>query len=103
MAESKTNNTDFLFICCRLALASRMSFDDRTQDDVIAMFDRITEKTDEIPFRPTSDGTHMCNEFNIRHEEWLVLLHKSDAEVKYCCDSLSHTRWSVTWRSPLCS
>lgn len=44
VAERKSNNTDFLFICCRLALVSRMSFNDHTQDDVIVMFDRITER-----------------------------------------------------------
>lgn len=55
-----------------------MSFDDRTQDDVTVMFDRITEKTDDVLCGPTSDRSHMCNKFNIRHEEWLVLLHKPD-------------------------
>ena len=48
----------------------------RPQDDGVIIFDRISDKIDSILL----DHPHVCGDFNVHHEEWLVHSNKTDME-----------------------
>lgn len=61
----------------RVALVHSMSFvftDCRPRNDVIVVFDKIAEKTDDILSNYPLANFSICTEFNIHHREGLFHL-----------------------------
>ena len=58
----------------------------RSQDDGISMFDKIASQIDKIRVDYPSANIHICGDFNVHHQEWLVHSNKTDTEGRYCHD-----------------
>ena len=50
------------------------------------MFDRICDKIDSILLDNPRANIHVCGDFTVHHEEWLVHSHKTDMEGRHCHD-----------------
>lgn len=73
----------------RVALVHSMSFVFtvcRPRKDVIVVYDKIAEKTDDVLSNYPSANFSICAVFNIHHREGLFHLHITDEEGKYSHD-----------------
>lgn len=60
--------------------------------DGVVMFDKMAEKIDVILSDYLSASIHVCGNFNVYHEEWLVRSNKTDEEGRYWYD------FSITYK-----
>ena len=77
------------FLCFRVALVRSTCFIFclyRPQDDGVIIFDRISDKIDSILLDHPHAEIHVCGDFNVHHEEWLVHSNKTDLEGRHCHD-----------------
>ena len=77
------------FMCFRVALVRSTSFIFtlyRPQNDGVILFDRIADKIDTILSDYPYADIHVCGDFNVHHEEWLVHSNKTDKEGRHCRD-----------------
>ena len=56
----------------------------RPQHDGVVLFDSIAEKIDSIMSVYPSASIHVCGDFNVHHQEWLVHSNKTTAEGRHC-------------------
>ena len=75
------------FMCFRLALLHSTAFIFtlyRPQDDGCDVIDKIASQIDKILVSYPSANIHICGDFNVHHEEWLVHSNKTDPVGRYC-------------------
>ena len=76
-------------MCFRIALLHNTAFIFtlyRPHHDGVVIFDSIAEKIDSILSVHPSASIHLCGDFNVHHQEWLVHSNKTDREGRYCHD-----------------
>ena len=77
------------FMCFRVALLHSTAFIFtlyRPQDDGCSVIDHIADQIDKIYSDYPSANIHVCGDFNVHHEEWLVHSNKTDPEGRICYD-----------------
>ena len=77
------------YMCFRIALLHNTAFIFtlyRPHHDGVVIFDSIAEKIDSILSVHPSASIHLCGDFNVHHQEWLVHSNKTDREGRYCHD-----------------
>ena len=77
------------YMCFRVALLHSTSFIFtlyRPQTDGVAIFDSIAERIDSILLAHPSASIHLCGDFNIHHQEWLIHSNCTDEEGRHCHD-----------------
>ena len=75
------------FMCFRVALLHTTAYIFtlyRPQTDGVAIFDCIAEKIDSILLAHPSASIHLCGDFNIHHQEWLIHSNRTDEEGRHC-------------------
>ena len=80
---------DLPYMCFRVALVHSTSFIFalyRPQSDGVTVLERIGDKIDGILSEFPSANIHICGDFNVHNEEWLVHSNKTDAEGRFCHD-----------------
>ena len=87
--DTSKEDPDLPFMCFRVALVHSTTFVFalyRPQADGVAVLERIAGMIDGILSEHPSANIHICGDFNIHNEEWLVHSNKTDVEGRFCHD-----------------
>ena len=87
--DTSHEDADSPYMCFRLALLHSTTFIFtlyRPQTDGCDVFEKIGSQIDKILVSYPSANIHICGDFNIHHEKWLVYSNKTDPEGRYCYD-----------------
>ena len=74
-------------MCFQLALLHSTAFIFtlyRPQDDGCDVIGKVASQIDKILVNNPSANIHVCGDFIVHHEEWLVHSNKTDPECRYC-------------------
>lgn len=85
-AFPKTENLEFAYMCFCVVLIHSISFIFTTVHRMMVLFDRISEQIDNILSDYPSATIHICVDFHIHHNEWLVHSNITYEEGKYWHD-----------------
>ena len=81
--------TDSPYMCFRVALLHSTAFIFtlyRPHGDGCSVIDHIADQVDKIFTDHPSASIHICGDFNVHHEEWLVHSNNTDREGRICYD-----------------